>query len=222
MDPLPKETIKNKRKPDKNKIDFFTSDSSPYGVTFGAWTVRWWKWWFSIKRDRNPAIDKTGIYANQKQSKPTWFLAGTWVSEERKHPHRKCSIPSGVSILFPVINCEGNPLEYPDLRSKKDMKDRILHDMNTVRKLECFVNGEEIPPQLVESDPQFFHIKIRRDMAENRKGGDTLMTTSGYWIFLEPLPEGNYHINFEGSYQYGKLYSGATYDISVRDNTNSR
>jgi hypothetical protein len=211
---LHKETI-------KNKIEFFTSDSSPYGITFGAWTVRWWKWWFSIERNRNPAIDKTGIYANQKQSKPTWFLAGTWVSEERKHPHRKCSIPSGVSILFPVINCEENPLEYPDLRSKKDMKHRLLHDMSTVRKAECFVNGEEIPPQLVESDPEFFSINIRSDMAENKKGGDTLMTTSGYWIFLKPLPEGNYHINFEGSYQYGKLYSGATYDMEVMDNINS-
>jgi hypothetical protein len=215
MDLLRKETIKNKRKPNKNKIEFFTSDSSLYGLTFGAWTVRWWKWCFSIKRNRNPTIDKTGIYANEKQSRPTWFLAGTWVSEERKYPHRKCSIPSGVSILFPVINCEENPLEYPELRSKKDMKNRLSHDMSTVRKLECFVNGEEIPPQLVQSDPEFFHIKIRSDMAENNKGGDTLMTTSGYWIFLKPLPEGNYHINFEGSYQYGKLYSGATYDISV-------
>jgi hypothetical protein len=215
VDTLPKEIRKNERKSSKNKVEFFTSDSSPYGVTFGAWTVRWWKWCFSIDRNKNPTIDKTGIYANEKQSKPTWFLAGTWVSEERKYPHRKCFIPSGVSILFPVINCEENPLEYPDLRSKEDMKNRLLSDMSTVRKLECFVNGEEIPPQLVESDPEFFNISIRSDMSENRKGGDTLMTTSGYWIFLGPLPEGNYDVNFEGSYQYGKLYSGATYDISV-------
>jgi len=212
---LCKKTIKNKIKPDKNNIEFYTSNSSPYGVTFGAWTVRWWKWCFSIERNRNPTFDKTGIYANEKQSKPTWFLAGTWVSEERKYPHRKCSIPSGVSILFPVINCEENPLEYPHLGSKVEMKNRLLYDMSTVKKSECFVNGVEISPQLVESDPEFFHIKIRSDMSENKKGGDTLMTTSGYWIFLKPLSQGNYHINFEGSYQNGKLYSGATYDISV-------
>jgi hypothetical protein len=209
------------------EISFFTKDCRPYGETYGSWTVKWWKWWFSIKRNRNPAIDKTGIYANQKQSKPTWFLAGTWVSEDRMHPHRKCSIPNGVSILFPVINCEENPLEYPDLKSDDEMKmrmmmsDRLQADMDTVSKFECFVNGKEITPEFVKSDPEFFIIKIRGDMAENKKGGETLMTASGYWIFLKPLPEGNYHINFEGSYQYGKLYTGATYDISVRDNTNS-
>ena len=205
----------NKTISGENEIEFFPAGSSPYGVTFGAWTVRWWKWCFSIDRNRNPTIDKTGIYANEKQSKPTWFLAGTWVSEERKYPHRKCSIPSGVSILFPVINCEENPLEYPELKSKEDMKKRLLHDMGTVNKSECTVNGKKIPPQLVESDPEFFDINIRSDMAENNKGGDTLMTTSGYWIFLKPLGAGNYHVSFEGAYQYGKLYSGATYDILV-------
>lgn len=211
------DTIKHEKKQNTRKIKYFSSNSSPYGITYGAWTVKWWKWWFSIKRDRNPAMDKTGIYASQKQSMPTWFLAGTWVSEHRKYPHRRCSVPSGVSILFPVINCEENPLEYPDLRTENDMKSRLLRDMGTVNKSECFVNGEEVPPQLVESDPEFFRIRIRKDMAENGKGGETTMTTSGYWVFLKPLREGRYNISFEGSYQYGKLHAGATYDIVAKD-----
>ena len=201
--------------PERSAMEFYTSSSRPYGLSFGAWTVRWWKWCFSIERSRNPTIDPTGIYANEEQAKPTWFLAGTWVSEHRRYPHRKCSIPAGVSVLFPIINCEENPLEYPYLKTKKEMRERLLHDMGTVRELECSVNGNKIPPQLVNSDPEFFRINIRSDMSENKKGGNTLMTSSGYWVFLKPLARGNYHINFEGSYQYGKLFSGATYDISV-------
>jgi hypothetical protein len=216
MDVLYEKTIKDKNKPKQNRIQFYTANSSPYGISYGAWTVKWWKWWFSIKRNRNPANDQTGAYANQKQSWPTWFLAGTWVSEERKYPHRRCSIPNGVSVFFPVINCEENPLEYPDLRSKKAMKNRLLQDTSTVDRYECFVNDKKIQPQLVESDPEFFHIKIRKDMAENNRGGETTMTTSGYWVFLKPLPKGHYRINFEGSYQYGKLYAGAVYDISIK------
>ena len=208
-------TVKNEMKPERTRMEFYTSNSRPHGLTYGAWTVKWWKWCFSIERDRNPTIDATGIYANEKQSRPTWFLAGTWVSEHKKYPHRKCSIPAGVSVLFPVINCEENPLEYPHLKSKKDMKERLLHDMSTVTELQCSVNGEKIAPQLVQSDPEFFRINIRSDMSENKKDGNTLMTSSGYWIFLKHLAKGNYNINFEGSYQHGKLYSGATYDISV-------
>ena len=89
--------------------------------------------------------------------------------------------------------------------------------MGTVRDLECAINGHVIPPQRVESDPLFFAIRIRKDMSESNKGGNTRMTASGYWVFLRPLHEGNYRINFEGSYQNGILYTGATYDLSVKD-----
>lgn len=214
---MSREPSKYKGKGVNTEIEYFTPDLFPHGSSYGAWTVRWWKWWFSIERNRNPALDQTGTYANQKQSRPVWFLAGTWVKEDRKYPHRKCSIPSGVSILFPVINCEENPLEYPDLKSDEAMRNRLLQDMGTVRKLECIINGQVIPPQSVESDPLFFAIRIRKDMSESGKGGNTRMTASGYWIFLRPLHEGNYHINFEGSYQFGKLYTGAIYDLAVRD-----
>ena len=209
------ETLENKSKPNKSKAEFYTADSSPYGVTFGAWTVRWWKWCFSIERSRNPTIDSTGKFCAEGQGGYVWFLAGTWVSEERNYPHRKCSVPSEVSILFPLINCEENPLEYPNLKTQDDMTKSLSEDMATVRKLKCCVDGEELPPQLVHSDPEFFGITIRSDMALNNKGGETTMTSSGYWVFLKPLPKGNHHISLEGSYQYGKLHSGAVYDISV-------
>jgi hypothetical protein len=215
MGTVKKEMTDKGTKPESKSIGFYTSGYSPYGTTFGDWTVRWWKWCFSIPRHRNPTLDKTGAHAAEKQTNPTWFLAGTWVSEERNYPHRKCSIPRGVSLLFPVINCEENPLEYPHLKSKSDMKNRLSYDMNTVRRLECFVDNEEIPPQRVGSDPEFFEIEIRSDMSENKRGGNTLMTTDGYWIFLKPLSTGTHHINFEGSYQHGRLYSGATYELSV-------
>lgn len=200
-----------------NEIEYFTFDDLPHGNSYGAWTVRWWQWWFSIERNRNPALDQTGIYANQKQSGQVWFLAGTWVKKDRNYPHRKCSISSGISVLFPVINCEENPLEYPNLKSDKAMRDRLLEDMGTIRDLECVINDQVIPPQRVESDPLFFAIKIRKDMSESNKGGNTRMTASGYWVFLRPLLEGTYRINFEGSYQNGKLYTGATYDLTVND-----
>jgi hypothetical protein len=200
----------------RNGVLFFTSRDSPYGVTFGAWTVRWWKWCFSIPRERNPSVDPTGIYASEEQTIPTWFLAGTWVSEKREYPTRRCSIPTGVSVLFPIINCEENPLEYPHLKSRNDMRNCLSYDMGTVQKLTCIVDNEVVPPQRVQTDPEFFQISIRSDMAENRHGGETVMTGDGYWVFLKPLEPGAHHIEFEGSYQHGRLYSGATYDISVK------
>lgn len=203
------------------EVNYHTSDSSPHWFSFGSWTVKWWKWCFSIERERNPTIDRTGIRANENQMRPTWFLAGTWVSESRIYPHRKCSIPQGVSILFPVINCEENPLEYPELKREKPdeekdvMRKRLNEDVKTVQDVVCYVDNQIIPPQVVRSDPEFFEISIRSDMAENRTGGVTTMITEGHWVFLKPLARGYHHINFHGSYLYGKLHAGASYDISV-------
>ena len=42
------------------------------------------------------------------------------------------------------------------------------------------------------------------------------MTSSGYWVFLRPLRKGYHDLSIEGSYQYGRLHSGATYDITVK------
>lgn len=209
------EALKNKSKPNKSKAEFYTADSSPYGITFGAWTVRWWKWCYSIPRRRNPTIDSTGKFCAEGQEGHTWFLAGIWVRKKRNYPHRKCSVPSDVSILFPLINCEENPREYPKKNTQEKLRLSLSKDMATVRELKCCVDDEELPPQLVHSDPEFFSITIRSDMALNNKGGETMMTTSGYWVFLKPLPKGNHHISFEGSYKYGRLHAGAIYDISV-------
>ena len=46
-------------------------------------------------------------------------------------------------------------------------------------------------------------------------GGRTRAGSDGYWVFLKPLPRGKYNIQFEGSYEYGRLSSGAHYEISI-------
>jgi len=209
------EMVEEESKLSTKDIRSFSSKDFPHGLTYGAWTVRWWKWCFSIPREINPTLDESGVHAAERQTPPTWFMAGTWVSEKRSYPHRRCTIPRGVSILFPLINCEENPLEYPHLKTKSAMSNRLSYDMSTVRNLQCYVDGEAILPQRVRSDPEFFEIKMRADMSENKRSGTTLMTTDGYWVFLEPLAKGTHHIKFEGSYQYGRLYSGAIYDLTV-------
>jgi hypothetical protein len=217
MNLLHEETIKNKRKPDNNKIEFFTFDSSPYGVNFGAWTVEWWRWFLLTPRSINPVVDGTGKYAYVNQpSDHVWFLAGKVVNEDRNLPNRFCRILNGRSILFPVINYEANPLEYPELRAHQDLIDRVKREEDTIIKKRCCVNGKRIPPQRVKSDPPIFELRINEDNAANiKEGGSTRASADGYWVFLKPLPVGDYVISFEGSCEYGKLYSGANYHLEV-------
>lgn len=215
-------SLERKGKPDNEKVDFYSADSFPYGISFGSWTVRWWNWIYSIPKNRNPSFDDTGKFAAEGQSGPVWFLAGTWVHQHTNYPHRMCSVSSDVSLLFPLINCEENPLEFPEYKAEDELKTqdtmrRVLSkDMATVRGLKCRIDDDDgLPAQLVRSDPEFFSVILPNDIPIHHVGGSTVMTTSGYWIFLKPLSKGSHYISFEGSYQYGKLHSGATYDIMV-------
>jgi hypothetical protein len=197
-------------------IQFFTSHSVPFGRTYGSWTTKWWQWALSTPRSVNPVVDSTGIYAHKHQSGDAWYLAGKFGSEDRSLPERKCSIPREKGILFPILNCEANPLEYPNLKTDEDLIHHVNKDVDTVVLRDCFVNGERIPPQRIRSDPRVFDLSIHRDNPLGVKGGGfTRAAADGYWVFLKPLAVGVYSIEFEGRCENGRLCSGARYNITV-------
>ena len=102
-------------------------------------------------------------------------MSGSWLEksgpEDKNVFNRFCRIPTGRSILFPVINCEANPLEFPKLTTEQDLIEHVNRDENTIITKECFVNGRRIPVQRVKSDPVVFEVKINEDNACDVKGG---------------------------------------------------
>lgn len=197
-------------------ISFFTADSSPFGITYGRWTTMWWKWILSTPRPINPVVDGSGKYASINQpSKDVWFLAGKLGDENRNLPNRFCAIPSGRSILFPVINCEANPLEYPELSTDQDIIEHVKKDEDSIIKKECYVDGKLIPAQRIKSDPIIFDLNMVKDNLFKEEGGCTHASADGYWVFLKPLPKGEHIISFQGQCEYGRLCSGAIYHLQV-------
>jgi hypothetical protein len=93
----------------------------------------------------NPVVDKTGTHANVNQpADDVWFLAGKFGSESKDLPQRGCTVPFGKAILFPIINCEANQLEYPELKTESDIVNHVLRDEDAIVKKECYVNGTDI------------------------------------------------------------------------------
>jgi hypothetical protein len=198
-------------------VSYYNHDSTVSGLSYGQWTVKWWQWALSIPKESNPLLDKTGTYAGQKQHKDVWFLAGIWADddEEKIFPKRKCKVPRGRPLLIPILNCEADPIEHPEIRNDQDLLDHVSAQMHKIVKKECFVNEEHIPPQKIRSDPIIFELDLHPDFDRLHVGQRTRASADGYWVFLKPLPRGKYNIRFEGSYEYGRLSSGANYDISI-------
>jgi hypothetical protein len=206
---------------DKNShshISWFTSDSYPYGLSYGEWTVKWWQWILSTPKSCNPLIDQSGENAAINQpTEHVWFLAGKLGSEDKNFPFRNCSIPAGRSILFPVINCEANPIEYPELKTKEAIIDHVVKDENTIVEKTCSLNDMPLEVQRVKSDPEIFEVTLNDDNVYNVDGGKTSASADGYYCFLKPLDPGEYKLSFRGSCENGILCSGANYRLKIQD-----
>jgi hypothetical protein len=199
-----------------SEIEFFGPDSKPFDKSYGEWTVKWWQWALGTPRSINPVVDETGKNASVNQPTDVWFLAGKFGDENKSFPQRQCTVPAGRAILFPIINCEANPLEYPELKTEEDILDHVSNDVDTVVRKECYVNGKLTPVQRVASDPQIFPVTISKDNSMGVKnGGSTRAAADGYWVFLKPLPKGDFVIKFAGSCEKGRLNSGASYRLRI-------
>lgn len=66
-------------------------------------SAQWWQWAFSIPAPVNPLTELTdaGSLCMAGQRGDVWFLAGTLVGGTVS---RKCSVPAGVTLFFPVVN----------------------------------------------------------------------------------------------------------------------
>src|SRR5690242_16183808 len=90
--------------------------SSPYGKSYAEWSAEHWKWLFSIPNAVNPANDFTGVNAGVNQSGPVWFLAGSFCPEPPLScanfvVTRNITVPSGVSLFFPILDSECSTVE---------------------------------------------------------------------------------------------------------------
>jgi hypothetical protein len=194
-------------------IDLFTPQDKPYGYTYGNWTVRWWNWAYSAPKEINPVLDETGEYACINQEGPVWFLAGTF--GEMKYPSRRCTVPVGKSVLFPVINYETNGFEQPEVQMVSEFIEHARKDMDDIVMKEVIIDGENIPTFRISSDPPLFSIHINKNLGSDIKGGHTLASADGFWVFLKQLSVGPHTIYFHGACSGGQRRSIASYKVTV-------
>lgn len=197
-------------------IGLFAPDSSPFGMTYGEWTVRWWQWCLSQPKFTNPASDRkrTDRNAANNQIYPdVWFLAGTTDG----YAERECTVPKGNAILCPIINFEISTTEEPNLKTDNELLGRVRTEIDKIEKLNVTIDGVNLPGLKkfrVESHP--FDIMFPQDNIWGVKAGPTRSAGDGYWLFLKPLLLGNHQIRFGGSCLAGTINIGTTYYLTVQ------
>ena len=179
-----------------NGVEIFTTDATPYGLTYGEWTARWWQWAYSIPSDVHPAYDDSGEYCAEGQSGPVWFLAGTY-----EHPaERHCTIPAGKAILFPILNSECSYVEFPGLNTEKELRQCAKQIQDSVVHLEASIDGTPISGlEQYRVQSTLFNLTLgQNNILELPANTNTQAISDGNWVFLKPLSPGEHIIYFKG------------------------
>jgi hypothetical protein len=200
-------------------IAVFPANSKPYGLTYGDWTAKWWQWGYSIPKDINPAYDDTGKNCVQKQNGSVWFLAGTY-----GHPvNRKCDIPAGKAILFPILNSECSFAEFPKLKTLSELRICAKTIQDQVSSLKASVDGVPIPSlqeYRIQSPPLNFTLP-KNNILELPANVTTQAIADGNWVFLKPLFPGSHKITFRGGIQQERANMLAGGNSNNTSNNNS-
>jgi hypothetical protein len=139
---------------------------------------------------------------------------------------RNCTVPTGTSLFFPLINTAYGAFlnDPPDQRTETYLREQVANITNPTL-LEANIDGVSVknPTQYLEESP-LFDIQLPKD---NIYGVDEsvipqlLLSPSvdrGYYLFLQPLNPGKHTITWKA--KIGSLEQNVTYNIFVEPGHN--
>jgi hypothetical protein len=190
----------------------YESNSKPFGRSYMEWTAIWWQWLGAIPSKKNPVFDGIGGFCSESQHDPNvWFLAGTFGGSVK----RKCKIPHGKAILFPIINYECSFEDEPSITTDKELVQRCRVEIDKIGHMYASIDGKKIDVRKYRVNSGCFTINVPSDNCLGASSGPRRMASDGYWLFIGPPSIGNHKLTSFGSCLAGKIKIGCTFRIVI-------
>jgi hypothetical protein len=190
----------------------FSVDSFPHRLSYAEWTARWWQWLLSIPVENNPANDNSGEDCCTHQHGPVWFLAGTVGGVAG----RRCTLPEGKAILFPILNYGATFADEPTIKSEQELISLVEKEMDVISNLEVVIDGEKLDGlEKYRVRSPIFEVVLPENNLFVGRPGPTRGVADGFWLFLEPLQKGRHTVESFGSCLSGKVNIGVNYRLTV-------
>ena len=173
-------------------------NENPFGLSWEKWAALWCNWSLSIPKGTNPALDITGRHcAVNQNNENVWFLTGSFGN--LVPINRKCRIPIGRAIFFPVLVKEDSLVEDIDLKTDDDLANRSRDATNELLFISASIDDMEIENlEKYRVQSEVFDLKFPKGNVYGVKPGLTRSVCDGFWLFIKPLEAGEHHIHFEG------------------------
>jgi hypothetical protein len=195
-------------------FEILDPDDKVFGDTIAEWTEEWWTWVLQNPLDGNPQFDTTGESAGLNNDGPVFFVAATFGGDPVT---RSFEVPDDTPILVPILNFISVTFDS-DANPEQLVRDQLAANLDSVNLDSLFaeIDGVEVKhPEdfLVTSD--FFAL----GEAEKDSLLEFLATTAdppaapgdkffpsgstGFWLMIDDLAEGEHTIHFGGSTRDG-------------------
>lgn len=131
---------------------------------------------------------------------------------------RECEIPAGRAIFFPIINGECNAV-LDNVRTEEEFRNCIIPFMDQVNHVEVTIDGVKLQAlQEYRVLSPLFNATYAKGNPFGVPEGTIATMSDGWWIMLEPLPEGRHEINFKGVQGTPAEGSGSGFAVDVTYN----
>jgi hypothetical protein len=188
--------------------------STPYGLSYEEWSIKWWQWLLSVPKSNNPAFDSTGRDANVGQSDPNVFFLCQTYERVKSIPDRSIHVHASKSVFMPIINWIS--ILHIDGETDQELASIAKQRMDVVANLEIVINGTKINKGLEKYRAQspFFYVVLPEDNIIEASPGTKRCISDGYWVFLTSL-ERYTRLSSFGSCSSGVTRIGVHYEIST-------
>jgi len=199
------------------------------GTTYAQWASAWFKWAHEMPLTNSsggvhPFYDTPDFDVAAAQGANVWFLAAPF--EKSGMVERRCRIPTGKALFFPIFCVELSNLEADFFaETAADQAAWAAYLVDCVSNLFLSIDGQHVgnlaayrtaSPQTVFNAPT--------PWIQGEIGGIGTSSGDGYFIFLSPLPPGEHTLHFGASIKMTSPMPldariNMTYHLNVTDST---
>lgn len=176
-----------------NGHSFLAPGSKPFGKTYGEWSAAFWQWIISAPSDKNPSNvnDNTGKYCSKGQSGPVWFLPLVFSGDAVK----TCNIPSGKTILFPVVVGECSTAEYPQYKTESELRKCAKDQADKDTSMDATIDGKKISDlQKYRTQSPLFQVNFPNNNVFSAAAGPSNAVADGVLLLVSSLPPGKHQL----------------------------
>lgn len=113
---------------------------------------------------------------------------------------RTCNIPAGKAILIPINVVECSFVELPTAKTKEELHTCATEDESSNPGLFLSVDGKEFKElEKYRVHSRAFNFTLPEDPWLPGELGPSRAVSDGYWVILEPLPQGKHETHFKAS-----------------------